>query len=199
MPYADDAAHAMLDALAALVTHISLHSAYSATGANELAGGAPAYARQAVAWGAAAARSAAMTGTEQFDVPAGSDVAFVGLWSAAAAGTFYGMVPNGGTVREAFTAAATDTLTVPDHGFADNDTVVVFPAAGEALPTGLTAGTVYFVINATADTLQLSATQGGAAVDLTTDGVGVIVSIAVESFAAQGTHTVSSASLGLDP
>ncbi|MGK2898600.1 MAG: hypothetical protein ACSLE9_07915 [Burkholderiaceae bacterium] len=63
------AKNAMLDALTPLITHIGLANA-----GTELTGGSPAYARQAVAFGAAAAGVAAMTGTETFDVPAGSTV-----------------------------------------------------------------------------------------------------------------------------
>ena len=87
----DNGKNAALDALAALITHIGLHSADpGASGANEIAGGSPAYARQAVAWGSAAAGVVAMTGTETFDVQGGDTVAFVGLWSASGAGTCYG-------------------------------------------------------------------------------------------------------------
>lgn len=44
------------------------------------------------------------------------------------------------------------------------DTPVVFSTTG-ALPTGLTAGTTYYVKNPTADAYQLSATVGGAAIN----------------------------------
>lgn len=61
------------------------------------------------------------------------------------------------------------------HGLADDDEVVVYDVAGDsALPTGLVEGTVYFVINLSGNTAQLSATQGGAAINLTTSGCGLI-------------------------
>lgn len=71
--------------------------------------------------------------------------------------------------RYPFTATAADTLTAPGHGFSDDDRVRVF---GSALPTGLTHGGSYYVINVSGDTFQLSATSGGAAVNLTTAGSG---------------------------
>jgi autotransporter-associated beta strand protein len=43
------------------------------------------------------------------------------------------------------------------------------------LPTGMTAGATYFVINATAATFQIATTAGGAAVNLTANGTGVTV------------------------
>jgi hypothetical protein len=71
-----------------------------------------------------------------------------------------------------FTAAnATDILTSTAHGLANGQKGRVSNAGG-ALPAGLTAGTDYFVIAAAANTFQLSATLGGAAVNFTTDGTG---------------------------
>lgn len=50
---------------------------------------------------------------------------------------------------------------------------VVFATTG-ALPTGLTAGTVYYVVSGglSADTFSVSATRGGAAIDTTAAGTG---------------------------
>lgn len=83
--------NALLDIAAARYGFASLHSASpGSTGVNELTGGSPAYARQAVAWDPASGQIVAIDGTELFDVPAGSTVHSVGLWSALTAGTFYG-------------------------------------------------------------------------------------------------------------
>lgn len=109
MAYANAAKHAMLNELATLGVFTSLHSADpGTTGASEVTGGAPAYARQGVAWDAAAAGAISLTGTELFDVPA-STVAFFGVWSAVSAGTFYG----GGALSasEIFAAQGTYELT----------------------------------------------------------------------------------------
>lgn len=58
------------------------------------------------------------------------------------------------------------------HGFSAGD-AVVFTTSG-ALPTGLTAGTVYYVISTglTADEFRVSATSGGAAINTSSDGSG---------------------------
>ena len=68
-----------------------------------------------------------------------------------------------------FTAATTDILTAAGHGFADTDVSQVQTLAG-VLPAGLSASTNYYARDAAADTLKLSATSGGAAVDITDTG-----------------------------
>jgi hypothetical protein len=66
---------------------LSLHTADpGTTGTSEVSGGSPAYARKAITWGGAS--GGVITGTVTFDVPAGTTVTFVGVWSATTAGTF---------------------------------------------------------------------------------------------------------------
>lgn len=71
-----------------------------------------------------------------------------------------------------FTAdQSTETLTAANHPFADGDPVQVFNSGG-ALPTGLSAGSTYYVINSADGALKLSATVAGSAVNLTGNGTG---------------------------
>jgi hypothetical protein len=181
-------------------THGSLHTAYSTTGTNEVTGGSPAYARKAATWAAASGRSKATSASMVFDVPASTTVRWVGLWDAVTAGNFLGMTPNGGGTPEAFTVPviADDTLEAPGHGFSNAQMVVVWAVPGVALPTGLSEGTVYHVRDATTDDLKLAATAGGAAIDITAVGSGMLQRIVEETFGAQGTHTVTSATMSLD-
>ncbi|HEY5420135.1 MAG TPA: hypothetical protein VIL10_05325 [Marmoricola sp.] len=204
MRFSTTAKSAMLDALDESQTvgakYGSLHSAYSATGANELAGGGPAYARKAAAWAAAASGSKAMTGTLVFDVPAGQTVRWLGLWDAVTAGTFLGMTPNGGTVPQAFVVpdSTNDTLECAAHGFSVNDAVVVWAGSGDPLPAPLVEGTVYWVAARTTDDLTLATTSGGPVLDLLAVGAGLLQRIVPEVFGAQGTHTITSCTLSLD-
>jgi hypothetical protein len=70
-----------------------------------------------------------------------------------------------------FTAAnASNTYTATAHGQANGQKVRV--SSSGVLPAGLSAGVDYYVIGAAANTFQLSASLGGAAVDITTDGTG---------------------------
>jgi len=69
----------------------------------------------------------------------------------------------------AFTASSTtQLLTSSAHGLTVNESVILSTSGG--LPGGLAATTVYYVINPTTNTFQLSLTQGGSAVVLTTNG-----------------------------
>lgn len=81
----------MLDALGTNAIYGSLHSADpGGTGASELSGGSPAYARKSLSWAAASGGSKALQATfPTWDVPA-STVAYVGMWSAVTSGTYYG-------------------------------------------------------------------------------------------------------------
>jgi hypothetical protein len=70
-----------------------------------------------------------------------------------------------------FTAnPSTDVLTAAGHGLVDT-TPVRFRSTG-TLPAGLSEDTTYFVRDATTDTFKVSATSGGAAVDVTDAGTG---------------------------
>ncbi|WP_018503092.1 hypothetical protein [Parafrankia discariae] len=194
MPILTDAVkNAALDQAATLMGYLAVHSAYSASGANESS-----TARQAIAWDAASGAVVAMTGTESLAMPDGSTGAWLGLWTAVTGGVFRGMLPNsGGEAPRQFAAATTDTLTSPGHGYSNGQRVTVLPGVGGAVPAGLTVGAHYWVINAATDTLQLSATQGGSAVDITAAGSGLVQRIRVETFDAAGTINVNAMTLTL--
>ena len=73
---------------------------------------------------------------------------------------------NGGRSGVALTSisiASPGVATLVAHGFVNGDAIELTTTG--ALPTGLTASTTYFVVNAAADTFQLSATRGGAAIN----------------------------------
>lgn len=88
----------MLDALdetpaapAAGIAYLSLHTDVVGSGSGgEVTGGSPAYARKAVTWNAASGGSKAISGTAVFDVPSGTTIRRVGLFSAVTAGTYFG-------------------------------------------------------------------------------------------------------------
>lgn len=79
------------------------------------------------------------------------------------------------TVKEYFTATVTiaspGVFTAVAHGQV-NGCAVVLSTTG-ALPTGLTAGTVYYVVGKTDDTFRLAATVGGSAINTTGSQSGV--------------------------
>jgi len=81
---------------------------------------------------------------------------------------------------------ATDYIAIESHGFLEG--LLVRGTTTDTLPAGLSLATDYFVKIIDANTIQLSATQGGTAVNLTDTGTGVHT-LAVESTLA-GTITV---------
>src|SRR5512146_276124 len=129
MPLSTAAADYLLDQFGTnKALYGSLHTAYSASGANEVSGGSPAYARQALTWAAAASNSKALSGTYSFNVPASTTVYFVGFWDALTAGNFAGMAPCGDASAYAFAApSSTSTLLAPGSAYSANQPVVVFP------------------------------------------------------------------------
>lgn len=103
--------------------------------------------------------------------------------------TFRGYVPSGGA-RDEFTAAAsTDTFTSYAHGLSNTNRVMLV-SIGAGLPAGVAEETIYFVVNSATDTFQLSATEGGAAINLTADGEGVVVYLD-GIFTSSGTVTIA--------
>lgn len=81
------------------------------------------------------------------------------------------------TFVDADVSVSADTITIASHGFVNNDTIRLTTTG--TLPAGLATGTTYYVVNATSNTFQLSATAGGAAVNIT-------------AAAGGGTHTATS-------
>lgn len=84
---------------------------------------------------------------------------------------------------EFFCPRATVTVTIASpgvfshtaHGY-ENNQPVVFRTTG-ALPTGLTAGTTYYIVNKNTDDYQVSATPGGAAINTSGSQSGVHTAI----------------------
>jgi hypothetical protein len=161
-----------LDAITS--THLSLHTDFPGdSGASEVSGGSPAYARKAYTKAAAAGTPPESNSnglSVVFDVPAGTAVKWIGGWTALTGGTFKHASPAGGSKKAIATIqAADDTFRSDAHPFVNGDRVVGLPVLGEALPGGLTQGADYFVVGATADTFQLSLTPGGAAINFSSD------------------------------
>jgi hypothetical protein len=187
--YFDSSKNLMLDALfgtnpTAPVTHVAVHSAFDIGGGNEVSS-----ARVAISMGSATNGTITSTGTPTISMPGGSTAAFFGLWSAVTLGTIQFMAPVGSTKAKAVEGDTDDTIYARAHGFINDEQVTFY---GDDLPTGITQGDLYFVVNASADTFQISLTQGGAAIDITADGFGTCYNIAPESFTGAGTLDLSS-------
>lgn len=73
--------------------------------------------------------------------------------------------------------ATPGVVTWAGHGL-PNGTPVTFSTTG-ALPTGLTAGTTYYVVSASTDTFSVAATPGGSAIATSSAGTGTHTAVAV--------------------
>lgn len=75
---------------------------------------------------------------------------------------------------------ATNLVNDTAHPYSNGDPVTFNPATGtDSLPTGLTAQTKYYVVNANVNDYQVSLTVGGSAVTFSDDGSGTLYSYAL--------------------
>lgn len=168
-------------------TQASLHTDFPATtGANEVTGGTPAYARKTIVINASSGGTRLLNAAVTFDVPA-CTVKWIGFWNGA---VFIDAVPNGGATPKNFVASAsTDIVNCPGHGLLDTTKIVFFGVP----PGGLTEGVTYFVRDSTTDTFKVTATSGGVAIDLTSaSSFGcVVIQITETVYVAQDTHQLT--------
>lgn len=217
MPFNDTARNTALDALdeaaTAGIKYIGIHTLTdpgtgATANAGEATGGSPAYARLAVTWGAAATgQKTGSSGTLTFDVPAGT-YGFFTMWNAVTgnvSGNYQGHIPFGGSsaLKGFFSTDTTltnDQLFSVAHGMSDGDRVILYNVFSETLPTGVSEGTIYYVVNSATNTFKVSTTQGGTAVDITAlgGGEGYWQRVVPETFNAQGQITVAANALVLD-
>lgn len=187
--------------LAALVTHISVHSDVPNTaGSNEV----PATVRAAVSW---TNTNGLLTCTAQLvhAIPAGGVVGFYGLCGAASGGTFYGYQPRCGAGESRAGFATVDAAGVianqiqsAGHGLTNDMTVLVYNVLSGSLPTGLTEAQVYYVVGATTNTFQLSLTLAGAAVDITAQGQLYFNRFVAHTFTLPGNLVIAAGALAVN-
>ena len=199
MPALEDAGvDDAIDAFTLLADHISIHTAYSAAGANEATGGSPAYARMNLAWDAASGRIGDNTDAEQFDLAAAT-YEYLGFWDSLTTGVFCGMVPLGSTFAKVANIWNTgDLIELPTHGLSADDRVALFDLGNTALPSGPTEGTLYHVISSATNDFQISATQGGAAVTISADGQGLLMDAIPVVLGAQGNIDIAAGALDVE-
>ncbi len=87
-----------------------------------------------------------------------------------------GAIPNGGRLAaDPPASTSTNAIELDGHGFASGDLVAFRAEGGGSLPSPLAEGTTYYALPVNDTHFQVSLTDGGAAVDLTTAGSGVVV------------------------
>lgn len=142
------------------------------------------YARQAVARSGAGFTvstnqvvNAAQIQFGEKTAAADETIFFLGIGrSSSGAGTLDYILPLA-SFRTLFTAATDDNVTAPGS-WAVDDRICLFPLAEATFPTGITAGTVYFVRTVSGNIITLSTTSGGSTVDVTVAGSGICFKMA---------------------
>lgn len=167
-----------------------------ATGSGtEVSGGG--YSRVSLASKFAAAASEAISNNAAIPFPTSTGsqgtIKAVAIMSASSGGTMSRVIPLVSTWKPFAAGATADIFTSYGHSYAA-DTILVL--TGRDLPGGFNEYTEYYVINPTTDTFQLSLTQGGAAVDVTTVGGGYCGALSPRAVtAADITLTIDSGNL----
>jgi len=112
--------------------------------------------------------------TTGYTVDWGDGSAPVNFASAVAANYLYdyNAAALAGTNGPVTFTAATSTVNRTSHGYTNGMTISF---AEIVTTTGITQLQTYYVVNATANTFQLSITEGGTVLPLTTDGTGTIL------------------------
>jgi hypothetical protein len=86
----------------------------------------------------------------------------------------------------------TETITLPStHKFSDDDQVVIIPEEGGTKLGGTNTSDVYYVINSTSTTIQISTSSGGSAHNITSSGSGTIRVYKIAEIAGDGTGTMT--------
>lgn len=183
--------------------YVSLHTTWPGEAGNQTSGEVAYtdYARVAVA-----RNSGGWTVSGNSVVPAsaiafpicgasGATANFIGIGrSSAGSGTLDYCFPIGAAPTICI-GLASDTLTSIGHGLAVDDPVVMLPAFGNALPTGITEGTIYYVKTVPdADTFTLAATLGGSTLNITAAGCGIVQKITPYVIATGATPTLTTSS-----
>ena len=118
------------------------------------------------------------TGALPTGIVAGTDY-FV-ITSGLSANTFKLATTQGGTaINTTGTQSGTHTFIKTAkraHNYVNGDTLLLSASTVGMLPTGLSGASVYYVVNKTTYSFQLSLTNGGSAVNFTTNGLANIYS-----------------------
>jgi len=164
--------------------YVGLHTAYPGETGDQTSNEATytGYSRAAVArnsggWTVSGNQVSNTAAIEFAQCTGGSDE--IQYWSVGVASSGPSLILHMGLIGSTalplpFTAKADDTITIPGHSLSVNHRVAFFPIPGGTLPTGITAGTLYFVKTVSGDDITISTTQGGSAVDITAAGTGVV-------------------------
>ena len=177
----DAHAHSQLDADFGSGSPASLYIGFTTTLPTPTAAGTEAtgggYARIAVVnnstnFPAATGRQKRLATAVETIVASGNIGKIYGLnfWDAASAGARKRFAYLADALGFLATALATDVVAVPGHNFVVNDECVIRAIPGATLPAALTDWGKYYIKTVSGNDITLSATEGGATIDLAAAG-----------------------------
>lgn len=125
---------------------------------------------------------------------------FGGHYGLLVQNTSFGWIDGIAGARAATFNSSTDVVTQTAHGYTNGKQVAILSDGGvidvtgayklagtyTTLPGGLTPRSIYFVINQTTNTYQVSLTMGGSAIDITSNGANCAVAPAGTDFVGGG-------------
>lgn len=172
--------------------YMSYHTADPGIGGSQTANEASytGYARKAVARSTAGftvtGKQVVNAADVTFDEASSSqDIKYIGIGtSLSGAGRLLARAPISTSFQGPFVAATSDTLTIPGHSLSVNDEIAFFAVTGSSLPTGITQSVFYFVKTVSGEDITISATLGGATLDVTGVGDGLCFKVTTRSVTA---------------
>lgn len=95
-----------------------------------------------------------------------------------------------------FTAETTDDITIPNLSLSIDDRIAFYQGTpDDTFPTGITAGTLYFVLTVSGDVITISTTSGGSTVNVTAAGAGTCAKVAPFSVSSGTIPTIPSGTM----
>jgi hypothetical protein len=199
MPLNVTGRNALLTSGAPGLTYIGALTALTPT---EVAGGS--YAAQAVTWAAAASGIRDNNAQISIPIPAGTTVIAL-CTKDGLAGTICSVDPygsSGQTLKGMATVTASTDLfaTGVTHGLTTDDRVYFAADAGNAIPTGISTTTLYYVLASglTTTAFKISTSSGGAALDVTADGQCAWFKTVPNTFASAGNIVIATGDYDVD-
>lgn len=185
----------MLNALNNYGANVAAHTDFPDTDGseNEVSGGSPAYARKTYTWATASGGAKAASSTPTLDLPADTTVKWLSyriIDLVSETQTFAAIVPTGGSPQRYQADTSNNLIMCADHGFEDGDLVAFW---GGTIPGGLTEGQEYYVVFSDTDAFQVSETEGGYEIELTSaqDGDTFVSIMEPEEAESQSTMDVT--------
>lgn len=121
------------------------------------------------------------------DIVVPIDLTDFGYWLKAMFGAATSVVTGSKSAAAVTCDNTTDKITLSTHGLSDGQCITF----GGTPPTGLTAGTLYYLVNKGTNDFQVALSPGGTAIDFSTNGADVTITTVIAHVFKLGTEQAS--------